>query len=304
MELNEILSESRKKRQKRRRTIWLVITITIVIVIISGFAWLIAKSPFVRVDRIVVQGNNEIPTDELVTFADNVFAKHHGWLGFLGIHNMLAWPTTVSSSDLTSDYRLAAATLSKSYLAHNVTLAVTERQPVAVWCFMPVGFQVPMAATPIQSSSSLSGALTSSIEIAPAPSVAIIESESCYWFDATGTMFEPAFDAEGNLLLAVHDYSQKDPGLGQSILPAHFVQNLFSVLTILRASGLRLKEIRLNEIGLEELQVMTYNGPNVNFSLRFPADDTLSIIRTLMAKPGFGKLQYVDFRTQDRAYYE
>ena len=312
MELNEYLSESRKKRQKRRRTIRLVIVIVIVIVFALGFVWLAAKSPFVRVDRIVVQSNEAIPTDDLTAFANDVFARHHGWLGVLGVHNMLAWPTTVSSSDLALDPRLSSATITKSYFARTVTLSVTERQPVAVWCFMPsetadkpdggttsiVGTSLEMPSSSVGTSSPVA------VPSASTPSVAIADSESCYWFDETGFLFERAFDAEGNLLLAAHDYSQKDPGLGQTILPIRFVPNLLSVFAILQASGLRLKEIRLNDIGLEELRVTTYNGPDIYFSLRFPADDTLSILNNLTAKPGFGTLQYVDFRTQDRAYYQ
>ena len=307
MELNEYLSESRKRRQKRVRTIRLVIAVFILILIIVGCVWLAVKSPLVLMDRVVVQGNNAVPTGDLVAFADEVFARHYGLFGFLGIHNMLAWPTTVDLGDLALDPRLESATLAKSYLSHVVTLAVTERQPVAVWCFMPsfaVAASEGESAVPPSNASGSAETSTASAGAAPDPSVAVIESESCYWFDGTGVIFEKAFDAEGNLLLAVHDYSQKDPGTGQAILPARFVPDLISILSVLQASGLRLKEVQLNNIGLEEIDATTYNGPTIYFSLRFPAGDTLSVLRSLILKPNFATLQYVDFRTQDRAYYQ
>ncbi len=318
MELNKYLSESRRRRQKRVRTIRLVVGVFIVLLLVAGCMWLAVRSPLVRVDRIVAQGNNAIPTSDLMAFAEEIFARHRGWLGFLGTHNMLAWPTTVASDDLALEPRLAFATLSKSYFAHTVTLTVTERQPVAVWCFVP-SFAVAasegrpagsatgaIVATPLDlgNSSTDTASLSVAGAMSSAPSIAVVYGESCYWFDETGTLFEPAFDAEGNLLLAIHDYSQKDPGAGGIILPPRFIANLMSILTVVQDGGLRLKEIQLNTIGLEEIDVTTYNGPTIYFSLRFPAGDTSSALRSLMSKPTFSRLQYVDFRTQDRAYYQ
>ena len=49
--------------------------------------------------------------------------------------------------------------------------------------------------------------------------------------------------------------------------------------------------------------------PNQRFSqnilsLRFPADDDLAVLQSLMSKPSFNNLQYVDFRVENRAFYK
>jgi hypothetical protein len=129
-------------------------------------------------------------------------------------------------------------------------------------------------------------------------------NESCYWFDANGVLFERAFDTDGSSLFAIHDYSQKDPGLEGTILSAEFIPNLVSIVNAITASGLDIKEIALNNIDLEEIDVTTYNGPNIYFSLRFSADEDVPVLENIMQLKNFAKLQYVDFRVDNRAYYK
>jgi hypothetical protein len=128
--------------------------------------------------------------------------------------------------------------------------------------------------------------------------------ESCFWFDNTGTLFQKAFDTEGSELFAVHDYAQTGLGVGGKILPDLFISNLISILDTIEASSLTIKEIALNDLSLEEIDVSTYNGPMLYFSLRFSASEDLPVLQELMEKPGFSSLQYVDFRTENRAYYK
>ena len=72
----------------------------------------------------------------------------------------------------------------------------------------------------------------------------------------------------------------------------------------IKASGLTVEEIALHDIGLEEVDVSTYNGPVIYFSLRFNAMEDLPVLQQLLAKPNFNSLQYIDFRTENRAYYK
>ncbi len=279
MELNELLSESRKKRQKRKRMFVMGAAIAVAVLFVLGIVWLFLWSPLTRVDRIVAKGNVEVSDAEIVDLAHAAFVDgHRGFLNFPGDKNILMWPSVIAPNVLASQPQIAHATLTKDYGAHAIVITVAERQPFAIWCLMPPG-----AAT---------------------DAMAGWGNESCYWFDRTGTLFAPTFDTEGDLLLAVHDYSENDPKLGDQILPDRFLQNFLGILDVLRPSGLRIKEVRLNDLGLEEIQVTTYNGPSIYFSLRFPPTGTLAGLQDAMGKPGFDKLQYVDFRTQGRMYYQ
>jgi len=89
---------------------------------------------------------------------------------------------------------------------------------------------------------------------------------------------------------------------------------MFSVFDVLKASGIAPKEIRLNDLTLQEIEVDTYaglpteasakTGPKLYFSLRFPSSNYLPVIQKFLSKPDFGKLQYLDFRVENRAYYK
>jgi hypothetical protein len=75
-------------------------------------------------------------------------------------------------------------------------------------------------------------------------------------------------------------------------------------MNVLRASGLSVQAIELNDLSLEEVDVQTANGPTIDFSLQFPADEYLPVIQKLMLQSNFDKLQYVDCRTENRLFYK
>jgi hypothetical protein len=74
-------------------------------------------------------------------------------------------------------------------------------------------------------------------------------------------------------------------------------------MNVLRASGLGVQDIELNDLSLQEVDVQTANGPTIYFSLQFPADEYLPVIQKLMLQSNFDKLQYIDCRTENRLFY-
>jgi hypothetical protein len=198
------------------------------------------------------------------------------WSSVLGTKNMLTWPKALATSDVAFIPQLSSVTLEKSYTHHTITADVVERVPLAIWCEMPG----------IDENGNPSG------------------DEPCFWFDDTGMLFEKAFDTQGSELYAVHDYAQTGLGIGGKTLPDLFNANLISILNAVKTSGLTVKEIALHDLSLEEIDVSTYNGPVLYFSLRFDASEDVSVLRELMGQPNFSSLQYVDFRTENRAYYK
>lgn len=275
--LEEYLSEKQKKKKERRRKMWWLVAIVAVFGVVVLAVWIIAESPIFRVDHFVVTGNQAVSSGEVMSLVQASASRHITfWSSLLGINNMLVWPTTIATSDVALVPQLASVALEKNYSNHTVVISVTERQPLAIWCEMP----------PLDAAGNPSG------------------DEFCFWFDDTGTLFQKAFDTEGSELFAVHDYAQAGLGIGGEILPEVFVPNLLSILATVKASGLTVKEIALNDLSLEEIDVSTYNGPVLYFSLQFNASEDLSALQSFMQKPNFDSLQYIDFRTENRAYYK
>jgi len=280
------VSERRKRRKKIRRWFFATLAVFVLYFMFFGIAWFVMRAPFFSVARVAVSGAPDMADADVVAIvqADPSGKMATGWLGaMLGWRNMLAWPDRVPSSTLALAPELSGIGISKDYFSHTVTIAATERQPLGIWCYLPKG------AAPVSPSSS--------VPAAPG-------SGQCYWFDDSGVLFQKSLSTQGNLIFVVNDYSQTDRGLGNTVLPEEFDANFISIMDVLRAAGIGVKEIDLRDLSLEEVDAQTTAGPVIEFSLRFPAGDYLSVLRNLAAQGSFAKLQYVDCRTQDRVFYK
>jgi cell division septal protein FtsQ len=268
MQIDVYGSERSKKRRRERRNFFVAIAAILAIGVLSGIGWIIFRSPLLRVNHIVVQGNLTVSSDSVIALFQSAATRDHGfWGSHLDLGNMFAWPAGLSPSDLTALPSVKSAVIEKNYFNNTVTIDVTERQPLSIWCAMK-------------------------------------EDGKCYWFDDEGVAFKDAFDTEGGRLFAIHDYSDDEVGLGEKILPDRFIPGLVSVINVMQKSGLGVREAALTDLSLEEIDISTYNGPALYFSLRFSATSTLDVIKNLMGQSSFSKLQYIDCRTENRVYYK
>lgn len=274
--LEDQLSDKHRRRRNRQRKVWLAVIGVVVAFLLIGVLWFLFRSPFWQIRAVAVRGEETVSEGSIKNLlTGSILADHSFVKSLLGLDNILSWPDgKIATDSLRLLPQLAALSVSKNYFGHAVTVSVTERQPFAIWCLMP----------------KMAGNLAT--------------DEECYWFDENGVIFQKAFDTQGSALFAVHDYSQSGLGLGQKALPDAFMPNFISVMDALKQSGIDVKEIALKNLDLQEIAVSTYDGPDLYFSLRFLAADDLPVLASLMANPDFKKLQYVDFRVENRAYYK
>lgn len=290
MQINSYVSDRHKKRKKRRNYLFITLAIIALYLIFFVVQWFVLDSPVFRVDHVVVTSNNAVASSSVVDLVEaSALPKHGLFPGLFSFDNMLLWPDHVSQSELALVPQLAGVTVSKDYFSHTVTLTASERVPFGIWCFSArPGTIPPLDTTPASTTTALA---------APA-------NTSCYWFDNTGTIFEKSFDTQGAAIFVVNDAAQAPRGLNQKVLSDEFLPNFISIMNVLHESGLSVETIELNDLSLEEVDVVTQNGPTIYFSLRFPADDYLPVIQKLMLEPTFDKLQYIDCRTENRLYYK
>ena len=287
MELDSYLSEKQKKKKRHRRYFFGIVAALGFVLLFAGLVWLFIYSPVFRVEHIVVTGNTAVTSSSVVALLQsNVNGTHTALRWLLGANNMLVWPSVLTAEELKPIPQLAAVTIGKEYFLRTITATVVERAPFGIWCFVSGG----------------ASAERDSVATAAAPQ--IDAGETCYSFDNRGVLFGKTYDTQGSSFFAIHDYSQTGLGLGDVVVPVEFASNLISIVEVLRSSGISVNEVILKDIGLEEINVTTYNGPTLYFSLRFLANNDLSVLQSLMAQPNFSKLQYVDFRVENRAYYK
>ena len=298
MQIAPYVSDRKKKRKRIRAYFFITLGVLVLYGIFFVTQWMIFHSPIFRVDQVVVQGNSAVPSADVVALAQAAAIPDHGiFRASLTFDNMLLWPTTIPQKELQMIPELASAKVSKDFFSHTITITVAERQPFGIWCFSaPPG----AAMAPVAAASSTAAASAN----AASQAAAMNANVPCYWFDNTGTIFEKATETQGDLVYVVYDSAQSPRGLNQQVLPGEFLPNFISIMEVLRESGLGVRAIELNNLSLQEVDVLTANGPEIYFSLQFPADEYLQVIQKLMLEPTFDRLQYIDCRTQNRLFYK
>lgn len=292
MQIAPYISDRKKRRKRVRAYLFTALGLVVLYLLFFITQWFVFHSPVFRVDSVVVQGNSAVSSANVMALAEAAAAPgDHLFRAALTFNNMMLWPDTIPKQDLEMLPQLATATVSKDYFSHTVTITVTERSPFGIWCF---------SAPP---GGALSAANPSSTATA-APAATTNTGASCYWFDNTGTIFQKAGETQGDLIFVVYDTAQTPRGLDQEVLPDQFLPNFISIMNVLKESGLAVRAIELNNLSLEEVDVLTGNGPAIYFSLQFPADEYLPVIQKLMLQSNFDKLQYVDCTTQNRLFYK
>ncbi len=265
------VSEVHERRKKRRFYFFSTIILTLIYAVIVGAISTVLRSPLFHLQKITITGNETVVDSDILSLLQSHVVRSEPIKALLGFNNILIWPDELGAGDLIFLPSIKSFKVEKNYRERSVLVTVEERRPIGIWCFVK-----PQT-----------------------------DAESyCWWFDDEGVIFKRAIAAQGSLIVTVNDYSQAGSGLNSKILPSDFIPSILSIFHVLQASSLNIQEIRLRDLALQELEAATYNGPIIYFSLRFPAENARAVIENFLAKPGFSKLQYLDFRVENRVYYK
>ncbi len=269
------LAERDERRHKNRRRFRIGASIALAFAVLLGSLWFVFRSPFVAVHEVRITGNARLTQDEVEHAVLGAFGSRSFFARTLGLGHVLAWPGHLVLEQPDFLPELERIELTRRLIARRIEISVVEREPAGVWCLR--------TKDPAQ----------------------------CFWFAKDGVLYAPSPDAEGNLIHAVSDHATENISMGKTALPADEMRRLMEVLGVLSGSGLRIREVRYENPALQELRVTTYDGPALYFSLRFSPVYTAETIRTLREddakgklRPAFSALQYIDFRVENRVYYQ
>lgn len=285
-------SDVHLREKRRRRALVFAICSAAIFLIFVAATWTVFYSPLFLIKKIEVLGNKSVASEDVINLAEAALFKSSFVNRALGAMNIVVWPKSLPEEDFKLLPELKSLSIDKNYGSKKIEITVEERKQFGVWCF----YRAENGADNLPAG--VSG------EIAP----------DCFWFDAGGVIFRKTANMEGSIITVVDDYSQKNVGLGSKILPEEFISNIFSIFRAVSAGGIRVKEMRLNDLSLEELELDIYGGlstevstkagPKIYFSLRFPLAGFPEVIDSLQAKPEFKNMQYIDFRVENRVYYK
>jgi cell division septal protein FtsQ len=263
-----------RQRRKRRRLLKLKIYggIFLFFILVVGAAYLVVYSSLFQIKNIEVSDNKYVSSEEIVSQFKKTAVGQSKIANFLTTDNILVWKTDAQSIKNLFP-QIENLKIEKDYFNRQVKITVQEREKFGIWC------EMEQSATTTQEST----------------------ISNCFWFDKNGVIFSEAPQAEGNLINKIDDFSGRSLKLGESVLAEKFFSNLFKIFEVLEKSDLGIKSLKLERIELQE--ILTESSPKIYFSLRIDPSFTLAAIDS-MKKIGLEKIEYIDLRVENRAYYK
>jgi len=210
------------------------------------------------------QAKQIVGDDNVVQELKDFFSSQSKLTEFLGANNILIWDNS-KLDKFQKNPEIASITIEKDYWHREIKINVSEREKFGVWC----------------------------------------QPSFCWWFDRNGIVFSNAASSEGNLINKVDDLSNRQLKIGDQALEGKLLSNLIKVFSVLEKVDLGIRTLKLERPELQEVSTpSTGAGPVIYFSLRFDPSFGLSAIESLKKSAGLNKLQYIDLRVENRAYYK
>jgi len=237
---------------------------SIFILLAVGVIYFIFRSSFFRVAGIEVFGSQR--TEEIKGELISVLSKTSKFRSWLGSENLLFWSSKSVKKNTPSLYWLSDLTLKINWRLKKIFIEVKERQPWLIWCST---------------------------------------GRQCYWLDDSGVVFAFAPEAEGYIIPKVFAEDDRQLLFGQPFLsnPA-LVKNTLEIIKQLKNSSLfTISRFLVKNINLQEIEAET-DGPRLYLNFRFPLQNLNGLLANLARRLDLQKLEYIDFRAENRIYYK
>ncbi len=210
--------------------------------------------------------------EELKSF----FSNRSNLAKFLGVNNILIWNNDVKDF-LKQNPQIINLSVEKNYFKREVEINFQKRERFGVWCE--------------KQRLTVNGQLST--------------VNNCLWFDKNGVAFEHAPKTEGEMIYKVDDFSGRQLAIGDEIIKEDLFVNLLKIFNVLEQSDLNIRTLQIKDLSLQEATIEPANAltPKIYFSLRFDPAFTVPAIQAIK-EYGLNKIEYVDFRVENRAYYK
>lgn len=275
-----------------------LIILFIFILLAVGAIYFVFHSHFFQVAAVKVSGS--VKADEIKDILINTLSKSSRIRSLLSPENMLFWPPKISQIP-SSLFWLSDLSLEKNWSQKEISIEVKERQPWLLWCLSAqAGLTTQAGQTGLPISQTINNIGSSTVSQTASTTIS-----NCYWLDDQGIVFSSAPEAEGFIIPKVFEKSDRQElTLGQSFNAGpQSVKTALEIIKEIKNSSLAISRFLIEDINLQELKVET-NGPKLYFSLRFVPQDLNKILANLSDRLDFQKLEYIDFRVENRIYYK
>lgn len=293
---------SDKEFKRRRRIFKLKIYgyLIVFFILAGGIGYVVIYSSLLQIKEITILRtsdvqniDNNLGTSDVQKLRDNLkdfFANQSTATNFLGPDNILIWRKEKISEFLKDHPLIAELTIKKDYIKRQIEINVKERKKFGIWCLQAQNY----------AEQTQNNAENFPRESAPN----LRESAFCWWFDKNSILFQEAPIAEGSLIKKVADFSGRQIKIGDLILEQPFAANLIKIFEIAEKINLNIQSLKLENLQLQEVVAESSGeGPKIYFSLKFDPNFNLAALQSFK-ELAWEKIDYIDLRVENRAYYK
>lgn len=264
-------SDLKNTRRRRRFFIRMYLLVFVGAVVLFTIGWFFISFPFFKFKVITSNASETSIGDKIIEVVKSHVEKNSVAKKFLGVNHFFIWPSSLVGKDIGLP-ELDKIEIKKNYFGQALLINILEKDIAGIWCLRK--------------------------NVAEATN----DPSNCWVFDRLGRVFRKSLSTSGNLIKVIDDFTQDSLDVDSKILPEPLTENMLSILDVISKSSISPKKIEIKNLNLQELEVQTFDGPVIYFSLRRNATAYLDVLNTLAKEPGFSKLAYVDLRVENRVY--
>jgi len=233
--------------------------------LVVGVVYFVFHSGFFKANEIAVFGS--IRDREIKEALIGDLLKTSKTRSLLGSENLLFWPPKEVKKIPSSLFWLSNLNIERNWQEKKIIINVTERKPWLLWCLAASG--------------------------------------NCYWVDEGGIVFSSAPEAEGFIIPKVFEQGdRREFSFGQPLYEnSQMTENVLEIIKQTKNSSFLVSGFFIENPSLKELIAQT-SGLKLYFSLRFLFQNLDKIFTDLAGRLDLKKLEYIDFRVENRIYYK
>ncbi|MCL5004577.1 MAG: hypothetical protein M1170_01370 [Patescibacteria group bacterium] len=278
----KIYYQNPQKDTNPRTKLKIFLIVLLFLALIGAGGYLVYASGFFKVKNIEISGLKNYSKENLTVDLKDFFKNRSAISSFLGPENVLVWTADVGAF-LSKEPQFKNLIVQRDILGRFVKIEVQEREKFGIWCLIKNNIAENTSSTIAQKTD---------------------VNENCFWFDKDGIIFVEAPTIESELFNKVADSTGRDLKSGDKVLDSRLMVNLVKIFNVFDEVDIKSKTAQLNDLKAEEVVVRPLSFPVSFFSLRFSPDFSIAAIKTLKKDKRWDKIQYADFRVENRVYYK
>ncbi len=262
-----ILNYSVREREPKGRVKVLVIALIVFLALIGAAVYAVFRADFFRVASLEVSGNRFLDRDAIVDAAAEAIAERSRVAPLLGREHILFWGLSPGKLSFSAPPELASVSVSTDILGRGVKLSAEERNIVHIVCKTA--------------------------------------GSSCYGITGDGLVFAEIPRVVGSLILQIEDMSAEPVAIGEPYFKdTEFLARVEETTRILESKGFTPALIRVRDHALYEWEALLPSGVAMYFSGSFVPKDLPLILDELRRNGGINDFRYIDFRVEDKVFYQ